>query len=59
MQLLDPKGQDGQSDGEKKQKNEIQQSSVLHERLFSEHFNVHLWLLEENQNEQDLNLRFK
>lgn len=50
MQLQDPKGQDGQSAGEKKQKHEIQQSRLIHERLFSEHFNIHLWLLEEKQN---------
>lgn len=56
MQQQDPKGQDGQSAGVKKQKNEIQQSNVILERLFSEHFNTHLWLLEENQNKH---LRFK
>lgn len=56
MQLQDPKGQDGQSAGEMKQNNEIQQSSVIHERLFSDPFNIHVWLLEENQNEH---LRFK
>lgn len=56
MQLQDPKGQDGQSAGEKKQKNEIQQSSVFHVRLFGEYFNIHFWLLEEKQNEH---LRFK
>lgn len=35
---------------------EIQQSYVIHERLFSEHFNMHLWLLKEKQN---IHLRFK
>lgn len=36
--------------GKKTQKNEILQSYVSHQRLFSEYFNMHLWLLKENQN---------
>lgn len=35
---------------------ETPQSYVIHERLFSEYFNMNLWLLKEKQ---DVHLRFK